>query len=302
MEPQTYINQKVAGGSDIVFGEEHGSITSTFGLMEETIRQNPGQVQAVSVEFSPRLQPLIDQVAAGTLSASNFTKLSRISNSQEYMEIAGGLLADGRISPEVHDALIERSENTIQAVLAGTTDESYPPELQAQDVEVYGALHSLITTATEKGVPVVANDLGREGLLLNSVGAMTVGDLIERMDDTAGGDLLGSQVDLNSSRSILVQRGSYHVWDLTYQDIPAVTNAGKGMDDYLQDKGRSVVVIGNYSSQDKLAGEVATLNNNGISITDASDATILNGQLTERPDLEIARRSLAPSSGGPSGP
>ena len=131
---------------------------------------------------------------------------------------------------------------------------------------------------------------------------MTVGDLIERMDDTAGGDLLGSRADLSSSRSILVQRGSYHVWDLTYQDIPAVTNAGKGMDDYLQDKGRSVVVIGNYNSQDKLAGEVATLNNNGISITDASDATILNGQLTERPDLEIARRSLAPSSGGPSGP
>jgi hypothetical protein len=302
VEPQTYINQKVAGGNDIVFGEEHGSITSTFGLMEETIRQNPGRVQAVSVEFSPRLQPLIDQVAAGTLSAGDFTKLSRISNSQEYMEIAGGLLADGRISPEVHDAIIERSENTIQAVLAGTTDESYPPEQKALDVEVYGAMHSLITTATSKGVPVIANDLGREGLLLNSVGAMTVGDLIERMDDTAGGDLLGSRADLSSSRSILVQRGSYHVWDLTYQDIPAVTNAGKGLDDYLQDKGRSVVVIGNYGSQDKLAGEVATLNNNGISVADASDATILGGQLIERPDLDLARRSLAPPTGGPSGP
>ena len=205
-----------------------------------------------------------------------------------------------RAKGDLLDAIIERSENTIQAVLAGTTDESYPPEQKALDVEVYGAMHSLITTATSKGVPVIANDLGREGLLLNSVGAMTVGDLIERMDDTAGGDLLGSRADLSSSRSILVQRGSYHVWDLTYQDIPAVTNAGKGLDDYLQDKGRSVVVIGNYGSQDKLAGEVATLNNNGISVADASDATILGGQLIERPDLDLARRSLAPPTGGPS--
>lgn len=302
MEPQTYINQKVAGGNDIVFGEEHGSITSTFGLMEETIRQNPGRVQAVSVEFSPRLQPLIEQVAAGTLSAGDFTKLSRISNSQEYMGIAGELLADGRISPEVHDAIIERSENTIQAVLSGTTNESYPPELHAQDVEVYGALYALIVAAESKDVPVIANDLGREGILLNSVGAMTVADFIERMDDTADGDLLGARVDLNSSQSILVQRGAYHVWDITAQDDPALTNAGKGMDDYLQDRGRSVFVIGHYGSQDILSAEVASMNNNRISVADPSDVTIINGQLTERADLDLARRDPTPPSGRLSGP
>lgn len=302
MEPQTYINQKVAAGNDIVFGEEHGSITSTFGMMEETIRQNPGRVQAVAVEFSPRLQPLIDQVAAGTLSAGDFTKLSRIANSQEYMEIAGALLADGRITPDQHDAIVERSERTIEAVVAGTTNESYPPDLAAQDTQVYGAMHSLITTATEKGVSVIANDVGREGILLNSVRAMTVGDLIERMDDTADGDLLGTRVDLSSNRSILAQRGSYHVWDLTLQDDTNITNAGKGLDDYLQQRGRSVTVIGHYGSQDILAEDVDTMGRNKISVADPSDVTIINGQLTERPDLDIARSGPRAPGGGPSRP
>jgi len=301
VEPQAFINQKIGAGNDIVFGEEHGSIASTFSMMEETMRQNPGRVQAVSVEFSPRLQPLIEQVAAGTMSATDFTKLSRIANSQEYMEIAGGLLADGRITQEQHDTIVERSEQTIQAVLAGTTNESYPPEQQALDTEVYGAMHSLITAAAAQNIPVIANDYGREGLVLNSVGAMTVADLIERMDDTADGGMLGSQVDLSSSRSILVQRGAFHVWDLTDQNNPASSNAGKGIDDYLEQQGRSVTVIGHYGSQDILSRDVQDIRGLGISIADPSDATIFKGQLTDRPDLEFARRAPA-TSGGPSGP
>lgn len=301
MEPQAFINQKIASGNDIVFGEEHGSIAGTFALMEETMRQNSGRVQGVSVEFSPRLQPLVDQVASGTMGATDFTRLSRITNSQEYMEIAGALLADGRITQEQHDAVIERSEQTIQAVLAGNTNQFYPPEQQALDAEVYGAMHSLIITAGAQNIPVIANDFGREGLVLNSVGAMTAADLIERMDDTADGGMLASRVDLSSSRSILVQRGAFHVWDLTDMHNPASSNAGKGIDDYLEQQGRRVTVIGHYGSQDILSRDVQGMQGLGISIADPSDATIFNGQLTERPDLELARGAPAPS-GRPSGP
>lgn len=298
MEPQAYINREVAAGKDIVFGEHHDSFESTMGMLEETVRQNPGRIQAVSVEFSPRLQPYIDQVASGTLGVEDFTRLCRISNEQEYMEIGGALHAQGRLSDDQYDRLVRFSENTIQAVLGGTNNADYPPQRQAIDVSTYGALYSLVRTAAEKGVPVIASDLGREALPLNVLDTMTVADLIDRMDDTSDGNLLAGRVDLNSPQSILVHRGAFHLWDLTSERDPSVSNAGKGMDDYLEAHGRHVVVIGNYESTDVLSGEVDSLRKDHVSVRDPSDVTIINGQLVEQPDQDIAERGIAPVSPG----
>lgn len=300
VEPQAYLNQQVASGKDIVFGENHASIVSTLGMIEETIRQNPAGVQAASVEFSPRIQPYIDQVASGTMSVEDFTRVSRITNEQEYTEIAGTLHAEGRISDDQFDTIVNSADGTIDAVLSRTNNESYPPERQAIDANAYGALHSLIKTASVNNIPVIANDIGREALPLNLVGQMTVADLIDRMDDTADGDQLLGHVDLSSSQSILVHRGALHVWDLTDEQDPSLNSVGKGIDDYLEENGRDVIVVGNNETLAVLVNEVKGWENQQISLTDPSDATIIGGQLIEQPDLDIVNRGTLPL--GPSSP
>ena len=287
MEPQEYINQNVAAGKDIVFAEHHESIVSTLGMMEEAVRANPGGIQGVSLELSTQAQPYIDQVASGDLSREDFTKLVRIATVNEYLDEAGTLHANGRIDDDTYQAYTERLNGMIEGVLRGP-NEHYTPEMLESDMANFGAVHSLIETAAANDTPVFATDLDREGIVLWDMRELYVDDLVNRMNDTTDAELLSSQVDLSSRQSILVHRGMAHAWDVTMDDNPSVTNAGTGLDDYLEAQGRDVVVITNVRDEAALTGEIEQFDANGISLADPSDATIVNGQLYEQPDLEGA--------------
>ena len=287
MEPQEYINQNVAAGKDIVFAEHHGSIVSTLGMMEEAVRANPGGIQGVSLELSVQAQPYIDQVAAGDLSREDFTKLVRIATVNDYLDETGALHASGRIDDETYEAYTTKLNGMIEGVLHGP-NEHYTQEMLESDTANFGAVHSLIVTAAANDTPVFATDLDREVLVLADMGEMYVDDLVNRMNDTTDAELLSTQVDLGLNQSILVHRGMAHAWDVTMDADPTVTNAGTGLDDYLEAQGRDVLVITNVRDEATLAAEVKLFDSNGVSLADPSDATILNGTLYEQPDLEGA--------------
>ncbi len=206
-----------------------------------------------------------------------------------------------RISDDQFNQIVKSAEASIEAVLSGVNNDYYPAERRDIDVDAYGALHSLITTASENDIAVIANDIGREILPLNLVNEMTVADLIGRMDDTTDGDQLSNQVDLNSNKSILVHRGAFHVWDITSGADSSLNNVGKGIDDYLEKNGRSVIVIGSYDSLEILAKEVDNIQSSDMTLADPSDATVINGQLTNQSDLGMVG-AVPPTLGGVSRP
>ncbi|NCT40448.1 MAG: hypothetical protein GW778_02150 [Alphaproteobacteria bacterium] len=286
MDPQGYINTQIANGRDIVFGEEHSAIGSTMTFFAQTIEQNPNRIAGVSLEFPPEVQPYIEQAARGEISADAFSKQMRITLEQSYLETAGSLLGDGRITQEQYDDYEIFINDRVTGVLTGDKNLFTEAEI-ARDQEAFGTMFTMIGIAEKNGVPVAATDIDREFPVLMDMGEAIMDDWLSRVDDTSDYALFKDQFDVTSDKQFLVHRGAGHTED--------INGHATGLDDFLEREGRNVVNIGNYSSLEMLTHEVnRELNDYGNTIEEGTDMTIIGTQGFESSQTDIFKNpSLA---------
>lgn len=309
MSPADFIDQSVKSGQDVIFAENHAIMHHTFRLMSDAIKANPAGVGAISLELPVEIQEVLDEAATGTLDRETFIRQGRIAMEHSAMDAAYNLLAEGIISDERYEAIVDKGNSRVNDVISRTNGD-YSAEDQIEDENILGALHELAETAGHYGVPILANDVDREYIITRQFeDLLTLDSLHQRYDDRSDHNLLESQVDLETVGPILVHRGVHHVHD--------VGGLNNGIDDTLERAGRSVVTVGHYPSQEVLDETMRSfdLPDDGLSflarvfnfeasgelglLADPTDYTIVDEQLYDASDVAVHR---SPDMNGPALP
>jgi len=289
MDAQSYINQAVQSGKDVVFGEEHQSISHTFSLMEKTIQDNPNGVGAIVLELSPSIQDLIEQAGTGEVSQENFILQARINTEQEYLELAGGLLNEGRINQEQYDWYETFINDRIDSIL-NRDGGAYSDADFTQDQVVFGTVYFLAQTCHENNTPLIANNFGRERSVLADLNDLTLDDWVQYISDRADFENLLQTINLETTGPILVHRGANHI-----QNVGGENNRD-GMDDLLEERGRDVLTVGVYIDADTLASSKQNTLDNGMEIADPSDVLIIGENLIMQNELTFDQDNALPHS------
>lgn len=201
--PQDYINGKVQAGNDVIFGEHHGAIGSTFSMMSDAICANPNSISAVSLEFPVEIQDVLNKAQAGDIDRDQFVRETRITMEQSYADIAYDLLDKGLISEDQYSDYADFIAGKIEGVVAGGND-FYTAENLAVDEVALGNLYDLTQIAASANIPVLAHDLDREFVVLSDLDIAMLDDWAKRLDDTSDFKLLGEQIDLNAQGALLI--------------------------------------------------------------------------------------------------
>jgi hypothetical protein len=277
MDRSEFIGAKVKQGNDIVFGEEHGAMATTFDMMREIV-EGGNSVSTISLELPPAVQGAIDSAHLGQIDQNTFIRQVRMALEQDYLEEAASLLKQEKITQDQYDEYVDLGNERIESILSQDQG-SYSEEDIATDNEGLGALYSLIKTSSSAGVDVFATDVGREIVVYSQLGLDTNDLWHERFDDTSDFSLLRQQVDLPNAGQVLMHRGVSHSWNNTGYE-------NKGLDDFLRDEGRSVYTVGVFSNCEVLEAGIEQRLAFG-DVTDGSDVAVVDGKLYEASDLDI---------------
>lgn len=287
MQAKDYINTHIKAGYDLVFGEDHASITTTMGLMRDAVAANPGGVKAVVLELSPYIQDELSRAGQGEITQDQFILQARLSSEQQYLDLAGTLLTADRISEDQYSQYEEHISGRIESIIARDFG-AYSREDFERDQGAFGAVYELAVTAAKNGVPVIANNHGRERGVLSDLNDLTSEDWIQYTSDKADFADLAKTIDINAPGALLVHRGAHHSLNIDG------ARDGHGFDDLLENSGRKVRAIGVYDSPQTLRETRNLLLDNGFQIGDPSDALIIGGELSAGNEIDGLQPAAAP--------
>lgn len=267
-DPQEQINAHVRDGHDVVFAERHTVTADTFRHMSQAIADT-NTVDAVSLEYPPEIQSVLDDAVAGGIDKATFIKELALSQTGAIWRAAQNMLAANSITQE--------QCTQAQAVIDERINIIIDTDFLGDDSSAYAALYDLARTAASREVTILANDQDLDFAVLKLLASrlpdvrVNLNDFVQRLNDRTDFELLTSQVDFNTAGSILVHRGANHTHDI--EGHPT------GMDDFLVRQGRSVSVIGHYRCFNGLAEAFNSLQSMGVSvINDPTDHTIVDGR------------------------
>lgn len=276
---QEQINKRVQDGQDLVFAERHTVTADTFRYMAQTITDTE-MVGAVSLEYPPEAQTVLDEASAGTIDKSVFMKELVLSQTQAVLHTAKSMLTANMIGEDDFaqaSALIDKRIGTI--IDADFSDPMHDESSPA-------ALYDLVQIAASQGTLVLANDRDINFAVLKLLAPrmpdidIDLEDFVSRLNDRTDFELLTSQIDFNTVGSVLVHRGANHTHD--------IQGHSTGMDDFLFRHGRTVSVVGHYRCFGGIADAFTNLAHMGVTrIDDPTDHTIVGGQWYDQSDLSL---------------
>lgn len=295
MTPIQLISAHITQGNDVVIAEEHGAIAQTFKYFAEVIQSNKSGISAVSLELPFSLQDTINSVYSGRITDKNsFLSHARLGMENSFRDEASILFESGLIDQNTYEEIGNQSAGIVSAINSGAWNEDYPEDKWLRHQEAFGAMYDLILVAKEQNIPVLANDVrhGYNALMserLYDSNAFGTAELFElfrnRVDDESDFNNLSQQLNLETAEPILIHRGLAH--------IVGIKGDAKGLDDFLERSGRSVVTIGHMSSVDALNnfnntyelaegnGLTTAFNQQRIPITDPVDSMIVDGEVLD---------------------